>query len=36
MEESMELKSVQMEIPENANIILGMSHFIKTAEDVYE
>lgn len=32
----MELKSVQMEIPENANIILGMSHFIKTVEDIYE
>jgi adenosine/AMP kinase len=32
----MELQSVCMEIPEGANIILGQSHFIKTAEDLYE
>ncbi len=32
----MELKSVRMEIPEDANLILGQSHFIKTAEDLYE
>lgn len=32
----MELLSVRMEIPEGANIILGQSHFIKTAEDLYE
>jgi adenosine/AMP kinase len=32
----MELKSVRLEIPENANIILGQSHFIKTVEDLYE
>lgn len=32
----MELKSVRMEIPEGANLILGQSHFIKTAEDLYE
>ena len=32
----MELKTVQMEIPEGANLILGQSHFIKTAEDLYE
>jgi adenosine/AMP kinase len=25
-----------LEIPENANIILGQSHFIKTVEDIYE
>jgi adenosine/AMP kinase len=25
-----------MRIPENANLILGQSHFIKTAEDLYE
>jgi hypothetical protein len=25
-----------MEIPEGANLILGQSHFIKTAEDLYE
>lgn len=32
----MELKAVRMEIPEGANLILGHSHFIKTAEDLYE
>lgn len=32
----MELFNVRMEIPEDANLILGQSHFIKTAEDLYE
>jgi adenosine/AMP kinase len=32
----MELKSVRLEIPENGNIIVGQSHFIKTVEDLYE
>ena len=32
----MEIKSVAVEIPEGANIILGQTHFIKTAEDLYE
>src|SRR6201988_3424796 len=32
----MELKSIRLEIPEGGNIILGQSHFIKTAEDIYE
>ena len=32
----MELKLVEMTIPEESNIILGQSHFIKTVEDVYE
>lgn len=32
----MELKTVRMQIPEGANLILGHSHFIKTAEDLYE
>jgi adenosine/AMP kinase len=27
---------VQLSIPENSNIVLGQSHFIKTVEDVYE
>jgi hypothetical protein len=27
---------VNIRIPENANIILGQSHFIKTVEDLYE
>ena len=32
----MELKLVPLEVPENGNLILGQSHFIKTAEDIYE
>lgn len=32
----MELKSVNLEIPEGANVIVGQSHFIKTVEDLYE
>jgi adenosine/AMP kinase len=32
----MELKAIQLTIPENGNIILGQSHFIKTVEDIYE
>ena len=32
----MELKAVRLEIPEEGNIILGQSHFIKTVEDLYE
>jgi uncharacterized protein len=31
-----ELLNVAMEIPAEANIILGQSHFIKTVEDLYE
>jgi uncharacterized protein len=30
------LHTVKLAIPENANIILGQSHFIKTVEDIYE
>jgi adenosine/AMP kinase len=32
----MELLAVRPEIPEDANLILGQAHFIKTAEDLYE
>jgi adenosine/AMP kinase len=32
----MELKSVRVDMPENANVIIGQTHFIKTAEDLYE
>jgi len=32
----MELKTVKMEFPEGANIIVGQTHFIKTVEDLYE
>jgi uncharacterized protein len=33
---NMELKAVRLTIPENGNIIVGQSHFIKTVEDIYE
>ena len=32
----MELKSIPLEFPDGANIIVGQSHFIKTVEDIYE
>jgi len=32
----MELKIVRLVIPEDSNLVLGQSHFIKTAEDLYE
>ncbi len=32
----MEFETVRLEIPQDSNIILGQSHFIKTAEDLYE
>jgi adenosine/AMP kinase len=31
-----DLDLVRVEIPEDANLILGHAHFIKTAEDLYE
>ncbi len=36
MSEVIRLEVVRLEIPEKANIIVGMAHFIKTVEDVYE
>ncbi len=32
----METKTVKIEPPKDCNTILGMAHFIKTAEDLYE
>ncbi|MDQ7785990.1 MAG: adenosine-specific kinase [Thermodesulfovibrionales bacterium] len=32
----MDIKAVSIEIPDGCNIILGQTHFIKTAEDLYE
>jgi uncharacterized protein len=32
----MNLEEYQLTMPEGANVILGHSHFIKTAEDLYE
>jgi uncharacterized protein len=32
----MELMSVRVDMPEDCNVIIGQSHFIKTVEDLYE
>ncbi len=32
----MDIQTVRVEIPADCNIILGQTHFIKTAEDLYE
>jgi adenosine/AMP kinase len=32
----MELATIKVDIPEGCNVILGQTHFIKTAEDLYE
>jgi adenosine/AMP kinase len=32
----MNLHAVKLSFPENANIVLGQSHFIKTVEDIFE
>jgi hypothetical protein len=32
----LEFKTVKIEVPEDCNVILGMAHFIKTIEDLYE
>jgi hypothetical protein len=32
----MEIKKMNIEIPDGCNVILGHSHFIKTVEDIYE
>jgi adenosine/AMP kinase len=32
----MQIEYVKVVFPENSNVILGQSHFIKTVEDVYE
>ena len=32
----MELKTIPLSLPEDCNIIVGQSHFIKTIEDLYE
>lgn len=33
---NLEIHAVRIEYPEECNIIIGQSHFIKTAEDLYE
>jgi len=32
----LEFKTFKVEVPEGCNVILGMAHFIKTIEDLYE
>jgi adenosine/AMP kinase len=32
----MEIKTVKIENPNDLNLILGQSHFIKTVEDIHE
>jgi uncharacterized protein len=32
----LDIKIVKLEAPENCNLILGQSHFIKTVDDLYE
>jgi len=32
----LEFKTVKIEVPDGCNVILGMAHFIKTVEDLYE
>ena len=34
--ENLEIKTVEIEKPEDLNFILGQTHFIKTVEDIYE
>ena len=36
MAENLNISAVQIDIPEDANVIVGQSHFIKTVEDLYE
>ena len=36
MAENLNIGIVQVEIPEEANVVVGQSHFIKTVEDLYE
>ena len=33
---TLNLEAVRFDLPEGANLVLGQSHFIKTAEDLYE
>lgn len=32
----MEFETVRIEVPRDCNVVLGMAHFIKTVEDLYE
>jgi adenosine/AMP kinase len=32
----LDMKLIQVEVPENTNVILGQAHFIKTTEDIHD
>lgn len=32
----MDIEKIKVDVPEGANVILGQTHFIKSAEDIYE
>ena len=32
----MDIKTVRVDIPDGANVVIGQSHFIKTVPDLYE
>ncbi|UCD34937.1 MAG: adenosine-specific kinase [Nitrospiraceae bacterium] len=32
----MELKAIKVQVPDGCNVIMGQTHFIKTAEDLFE
>jgi adenosine/AMP kinase len=32
----LEINAIRLSVPEDSNVIVGQSHFIKTAEDLYE
>ncbi len=36
MKKNVEIKVIDIELPEDTNIIIGHAHFIKTVEDLYE
>ncbi|MCQ9204762.1 MAG: adenosine-specific kinase [Omnitrophica bacterium] len=33
---SLELKTIKVDKPDDVNVIIGQSHFVKTVEDIYE
>ena len=32
----MDIKAIRLEVPEDGNVVVGQTHFIKTVEDLYE
>jgi uncharacterized protein len=33
---SMDIQAIRLEVPEDGNLVVGQTHFIKTVEDLYE